>query len=138
MAVENGTVAKLVSLRQSFLASVEEARAQFVGRIKGARESYISQIVDVALGDPRLSGVEKALNSWNQPTPQPATQPVAASGINTSSGVPGMVPLPEKWPMKRNIARIPTVYGTCPSCNHPVFEPQAKFCSYCAYPLEEP
>ncbi len=137
MASENGIVAKLVSLRQAFLASVQEAQSQFVGRIKEARENYLSQVVDVTLGDPRLSNVERALSSWNE---QPsAIQSPPVTEPNTMATVPNMVPIgqsgvPEKFPMKR----FRTVYGACPNCNAPVWEPQAKFCSQCAYPLEEP
>ncbi len=140
MASENGIVAKLVSLRQAFLASVEEARSQFVGRIKEARENYLSQVVDVTLGDPRLSDVERALSSWNEQPP--VIQPPPVTGTNTPAATAGMVQIgqsgvPEKFPMKRHRTAFPAVYGTCPSCNSPIWEPQAKFCSQCAFPLED-
>jgi hypothetical protein len=128
----NGVVAKLVSLRQGFLASVEEARSQFVVKIKDARESYLNQIVDVTLRDPRLTEVELALGSWSPPSQPVIPTPAAAP--------PSMVPIgqsgvPEKFPMKR--LKGFGVYGRCGNCNAAILEPQAKFCSQCAYPLDE-
>jgi hypothetical protein len=133
---ENGTLAKLISLRQAFLASIEAARSQFVGSIKTARESYLNQIVDVTMADPQLSDVEKALSTWNPqfavvaPNPLPP-MPAVDSGM-VQIGQSGVS---EKFPMKKS--RGVTVYGRCPSCNSYILEAEAKFCSRCAYPLDE-
>lgn len=129
MTSENGVLAKLAILRQNFLSAVDEARTQFVGQIKALREDYLSQVVDATLGDPRLSEVEKALGSW---TPQATTVPPPQPPAPNPSG---MIPLPEKWPMK---GKRTAIYGACPNCNAPIWEPQAKFCSQCAYPFVEP
>lgn len=142
MGIENGTLAKLGALRLAFLTAVEEARSQFVRKIKEARENYISQVVDVTLSDPELSEVEKALSAWNTPNPLPRpTIQSAATGAkaNTLSDNSGLVPIgqsgvAEKFPMKT--VRGLTVYGRCPSCNSYILEAEAKFCSRCAYPLE--
>ena len=126
---ENGILAKLATLRQNFLSGVDEARTQFVTRIKTLREDYLSQVVDATLGDPKLSEVERALGSWN---------PAAAVAVPSQASAPppaGMVPLPEKWPKKGQ--RFVNIYGSCPNCNSPIYEPQAKFCSQCAFPLDE-
>lgn len=137
MASENGVLAKLVSLRQAFLASVQETRIQFVVKIKEARENYLNQVVDVTLGDPRLSEVERVLGSWTQQvTVVPAPpQPQLPIPREVSPGTAVMLAPPEKQPMKGQ--KFMAVYRTCPSCNSPIWEPQAKFCSQCAYPLEE-
>lgn len=133
MASENGVLAKLASLRQNFLAAIEDARVEFVGKIKTLREEYLNQVVDATLKDPRISEVERTLGSLIlQPQPQPPAVPTPAAATA------GMVPIgqssnPEKFPMKRFRA----IYGTCPNCNSPLWEPQAKFCSQCACPLEE-
>ena len=133
LASENGVLAKLTGLRQNFLSGVDEARTQFVGRIKTLREDYISQVVDATLGDPKLSDIEKALSSWGPRVtviPAPVPTPLVPVPIETTER---LAP-PEKQPMKW--ARH-AVYGTCPNCNSAIFEPQAKFCSQCAYPLDE-
>jgi hypothetical protein len=132
LASENGVVAKLVDLRQAFLAVVDGARAQFVGTIKSAREEYLGRVAEITLGDPRLSAVEKALGSWN-------TQPAATAPPEVAAPPAEMVAIgqsrdPMKFPLKEN--RRP-IYGTCPGCNAPIWEPQAKFCSQCAMPLDE-
>lgn len=130
MTQENGALAKLVNLRQNFLTAVQEARVEFVNRIKTLREEYLNQVVDAALGDPKLSELERALGSL-MPQPQP---PVAPRPAVTADMIPiGQSGNPEKFPMKR----FRGVYGSCPNCNSPLWEPQAKFCSQCAYPLDE-
>lgn len=129
----NGTLAKLVSLRQDFLTGVNEVRVQFVARIKTLREDYLNQVVDATMSDPKLGDVEKALSSWN-------TQPVTIAPPPVESATAGSVPIgqgpPEKFPMKMKRDGL-TVYGRCPSCNSYILEPDARFCSRCAYPLDE-
>ncbi len=132
MASENGALAKLTSLRQNFLADVNDARERFVTTIKSLREAYITEVVDATLTDPQLTDVERALSGATPTAPPAAAPAVPPPG-------PGMVPIgqapPEKFPMKR--LKGFGVYGRCGNCNATILEPQAKFCSQCAYPLDE-
>lgn len=52
MASENGTLAKLVEIRHEFLDGAQEAAGHYRAKIKELRENYLSQVVDVTLGDP--------------------------------------------------------------------------------------
>ena len=136
LASENGVLAKLAGLRQTFLSGVEEARAQFAGRIRTLREEYLNQVVDATLGDPKLSDVERALSSWGPQVKVVAvpTHPLVPIPPEVSAATAATLAPPDKQPLKSY--RV-SVYGHCPACNAPLFEAQAKYCSQCAYPLEE-
>jgi hypothetical protein len=128
MASENGVLAKLTGIRHAFLQDAEEAAGQYRARIRALRENYLNQVVDVTLGDPRLSEIEKALS------PQVTMSAPAAetSPATTSEGVlhtDMTTELPEKMPLKHRKA------VTCPSCGSPVRDMNARFCSQCASPL---
>ncbi len=120
MSVENGILAKLGEIRHKFIADFEDAAKRFDEEVRGLREAYLAELVDVALMDPRLADVQRAL-AFRVPAA------VAASTLAPSLATEGLVPLPEKWPMRAR-KRI------CPTCSTPC-DPRDRFCSQCAYPL---
>ena len=125
MASDNGTLAELAEIRRKFLSGFEEAAQTFNEEVRNLRENYLNELVDVALTDPRLSEVQRALAFRAQvASPGPTSQAVAKE-----SAVEGAVALPEKWPQKKlKMAR-------CPACSTPAQDLNARFCSQCASPL---
>jgi hypothetical protein len=119
---ENGILAKLVEARKNFLAGFDEAAALFRRRIQELRESYLNQVVDITLTDPRLGDVEKALSFRTSPE---------NAVVEPSTTTKDMIPLAEKWPKK-------TLKGlACPACGVQIQDLNARFCSQCASPLLE-
>jgi hypothetical protein len=133
LANENGTVGKVVEIRNRFLTGFREAAQTFDSEIRKLREAYLNELVDVALTDPRLSEVQRALSfKWGAPVVTTASQSLEEQGLPpTLSSTESTVPLPEKWPQKR------TRVARCPTCNAVVQDVNARFCSQCAFPLFE-
>ena len=108
---------------------------EFVAKIKDTREEYINQVITIALGDPKLSNLEKVLSSWTEKQEQVTVVqppgPPAVIPLPTETEYP--VQAPDKQPMK-GTRRV--VYGRCPNCNSVIFEAGSKFCSQCATPLD--
>ena len=134
MASENGTLAKLAEIRKKFLTGFEEAAQRFHSEIQKLRENYLNELVDVALTDPRLSDVQRALTLIPRgPSRLATSQVLEEQGLSPSpqSSVEGAIALPEKWPQKKlKVSR-------CPACSTPVQDLNARFCSQCASPLFE-
>jgi hypothetical protein len=126
----NGTLAKLVELRHAFLATAQDAATQYRATIKELRDAYLNQVVDVTLGDPRLTAFDKIFApTVTAPIPEPIISPppetdtVLATDMTTE--------MPAKMPLKNRRTRI----STCPSCGAPIRDVLARFCSACASPL---
>lgn len=140
MASENGVLAKLAGMRQRFMAEFQGEAARFRISVQQLREKYLNEIIDLTMTDVRVADVQRALDFF-KPSQEKVTI-IPPSGPATLLPAPASVPPdvavtlapPEKQPMKAN--RRP-VYGTCPNCNAPIWEAEAKFCSRCAYPLDE-
>jgi hypothetical protein len=127
MGNENGVLAKLTDVRHAFLRDAEDAAGQYRARIRELRENYLNQVVDITLGDPRLSEIERVL-SPRVTASSTAEAPPATTGegvLHTDM----TTELPEKMPLKHR----KTV--TCPSCGSPIRDVTSKFCSQCASPL---
>jgi hypothetical protein len=114
--------------------------ARFRGCVQELREQYLNEIVDLTLTDVRLSEVQRVLDLF-QPTQEKVTvipEPERTAPVPTSTQVtPGTMATlapPDKQPLKSY--RV-SVFGHCPACNGPLFEAQARYCSQCAYPLQE-
>jgi len=130
MTGENGTLSKLAEIRSKFLSGFNESAQRFDSEIRKLRETYLNELVDVALTDPRLSEVQRALAfKWGGPSTVTTSQLLEEQGA--ASKVADVVPLPEKWPKKKlKVSR-------CPACKLPVQDQNARFCSQCASPLFE-
>lgn len=140
MANENGVLAKLAGIRKRYKVDCQAEAARFQMNLQQHREKYLNEIIDLTMTDPNLAAVQKALDffrpSNEEVTIVPPTGPATILGAPTEVPPAEAVKLapPEKQPMK--FQRRP-VYGSCPNCNTPIWEAQSKFCSHCAYPLEE-
>jgi len=136
----NGVLAKLAGMRQRFMTEFQAEAANFRINVQQLREKYLNEIIDVTLTDVKVSDVQRALDFFKPSQesvtviPQEGPATVLPAPPTVEPGVAVTLASPEKQPMKAN--RRP-VYGTCPACNSPVWEAQAKFCSQCAYPLDE-
>lgn len=90
--------------------------------------------------DPNVAAVQKALDffrpSKEEVTVVPPSGPAAivAAPTEVEPAVATTLAPPEKQPMK---AQKRPIYGRCPNCNATIWEPASKFCSQCAYPLDE-
>lgn len=138
MAIENSVLAKLAGIRQRFMVDFQAEAARFRMNVQQQREKYLNEIVELTMTDPNVSAVQKALDffrpSKEEVTVIPPSGPASTVPVPTEvePAVAATLASPEKQPMKK----YRTVYGTCPNCNSPIWEPQAKFCSQCAYPFE--
>jgi hypothetical protein len=136
----NGTLAKLVGMRQRFMADFQGLAAEFRINVQALREKYLNEIVDLTMADAKVAELQRVLDFF-KPTRESVTV-IPPTGPATILPVPPTVPPdvavtlapPEKQPLKEN--RRPT-YGSCPNCNRAIMEPQSQFCSQCAYPLDE-
>src|SRR3989304_5742298 len=140
MAQENGVLVKLAGIRQRFMTDFQAEAGRFRGRVQELREQYLNEIVALTLTDAKLSEVQRALDFFRPsqervtvvPAPEPAPPIPEPKEVAPATAVT-LAP-PEKQAMKSY--RL-NVYGRCPACNAPLFEAQAKYCSQCAYPLED-
>ncbi|MGD0175827.1 MAG: hypothetical protein ABSC50_03260 [Candidatus Bathyarchaeia archaeon] len=140
MASENNVIAKLAVMRQRFMAEFQGEAAEFRIRVQQLREKYLNEIIDLTMTDAKVAAVQQALDFF-KPSRESVTL-VPPSGPATMVPEPTEVPRdvaptlapPEKQPMK---AQRRPVYGSCPNCNAPIWEAASKFCSQCAYPLDE-
>lgn len=145
MASENGVIAKLAGMRQRFMAEFQGEAARFRINVQQLREKYLNEIIDLTMTDPNVAAVQKALDffrpSKDEVTVVPQTGPatLVAAPSEVEPAVAATLAPPEKQPMKagRRAYSKRSVYGSCPNCNTPIWVPGAKFCSSCAYPLDE-
>jgi hypothetical protein len=140
MASENGTLAKLAEIRQHFMADFHQEAARFRNRVQELREGYLNEIVDLTLTDAKVTEVQRTLDLLKPPTEKltaasvpEQTEPLPKHADVLQPSATTLAP-PEKQPMKTYRMNV---YGRCHACNAPIFEAQAKFCSQCAYPLDE-
>lgn len=139
MANGNGVLAKLAGMRERFMVDFQGHAARFRMNVQETREKYLNEIIELTMTDPNVAAVQKALDFFKPskeavvvvPPSGPAT--LVASPTEVDPAVAATLAPPEKQPMKK----YRTVYGSCPNCNAPIWEPQAKFCSQCAFPLTE-
>jgi hypothetical protein len=147
----NGVLAKLAGMRQRFMAEFQGEAARFRLNVQALREKYLNEIVELTMTDPNVAAVQNALDFFRDSTEQVVVVPPTGPA-STVPAVPIEVPPadavtlapPDKQPLKksRTAVKMPLksyrpVYGSCPNCNSPIWEPQAKFCSQCAYPFGE-
>jgi hypothetical protein len=148
LANGNGVLAKLATLRQRHMAEFQGEVARFRINVQQLREKYLNELVELTMTDPNIAAVQKALDffrpsreevtviSSSGPGAQPEGQ--AAAPTEVDPAVAATLAPPEKETMKaaRKVSRR-SVYGSCPNCNSPIWVPGSKFCSQCAYPLDE-
>ncbi len=122
------------------MADFQAEAGRFRGRVQELREHYLNEVVDLTMTDARVADVQRALEFFKPsqesvsviPAPEPAPPVPVPHEVSPAEAVK-LAP-PEKQPMK---SYRMNVYGHCPACNAPLFEAQAKYCSQCAYPLDE-
>jgi hypothetical protein len=143
LASENGVIAKLAGMRQRFMAEFQGEAARFRMNVQQLREKYLNEIVELTMTDPNVSAVQKALDffrpSKDEVTVVPPSGPatIVPGPTEVEPAVAATLAPPEKQPMKAEKRLRRPLYGSCPNCNAAIWEPASKFCSQCAYPLDE-
>ena len=140
----NGVLAKLATIRQRHMAEFQGEAARFRINVQQLREKYLNELIDLTMTDPNIAAVQKALDFFRPSKEEVTVIPptgdatVVATPTEVNPAVAVTLATPEKEPMKA-AKRVPrrSVYGSCPNCNSPIWVPASKFCSACAYPLEE-
>jgi hypothetical protein len=134
---ENGTLAKLVEIRNSYFGQVQTAIDNFNGQLQGLQGKYLDQLVDAALGDPSIANIQQLLKSKVFLGHHVDPESLKTEGAAT---IENPVPIaqsedPSKFPLKSKRTRPATVAPICPACGTQAADAGARFCSKCAAPL---